>query len=356
MQKCPAFHGLLNAFIELDGHVQHRFGQDPVFGEIMARFRDGRPTKQDIELLNKNCCITNTHRPTPNIPVAVYRNRNRDAINCAQFEYFCERNRREDPTVIFEGALLIFMDQLQMRDGVKSFVPVTSNEAKSIFYQRCGENACKTGDMTSGRVDPVLKLFRGCRMMLTENKDVPNGQANGSRLKVLRVNIKVGEEPVIVQLSCGTKVRAYFASQVASITVRHEFPDITPQEFQVTSKLFTFSATVCLSEEMRTVQMKGSQFPLVSNGVTTGHKLQGCTLERLAIFEFFYGSNWVYVTLSRVRTMTGLYLSAPLSTDVSKYSMSQAMKNMISSFQKRIGLEMYDLLHRFVGVGYCHRM
>ena len=50
----------------------------------------------------------------------------------------------------------------------------------------------------------------------------------------------------------------------------------------------------------------------------------------------------MYVTLSRVRTMTGLYLSVPLSTDVSKYSMSQAMKNMISSFQKRIGLEMYD--------------
>jgi hypothetical protein len=39
---------------------------------------------------------------------------------------------------------------------------------------------------------------------------------------VLRVNIKVGEEPVIVQLSCGTKVRAYFVSQVASITVRHQ--------------------------------------------------------------------------------------------------------------------------------------
>jgi hypothetical protein len=181
--------GLLNAFIELDG--QHRFRQDPVFGEIMARFRDGHPTEQDIHLLNKNCCITNTHRPTSNVPVAVFRNRNRDAINCAQFEFFCERNKPENSGVTYKGVLLIFMDQLEMRDGVKSFVPVTSNDARSFFYQQCGENACKTGDMTSGRVDPVLKLYRGCPMMLTENKDVPNGQANGSRLKLQSVKIKL---------------------------------------------------------------------------------------------------------------------------------------------------------------------
>ncbi len=88
--------------------------------------------------------------------------------------------------------------------------------------------------------------------------------------------------------------------------------------------------------------MEGTQFPPISNGVTTGHKLQGCTLERLAVFEFFYGSNWVYVTLSRVQTMAGLYLSTPLSTDISKYSMSQAMKTMIKGFQKGIGLKLYD--------------
>jgi len=155
--------------------------------------------------------------------------------------------------------------------------------------------------------------------MLTENHDVPNGQANGSRVKLQSVAIKVGEEPLIVQLLCGTKVRAYFASQVTSITVRHEVSDIAPHEFQVVPKLFSFRATISLHDEMRTIQMKGNQFPLISNGVTTGHVLQGCALERLAVFEFFYGSNWVYVTLSRVRTMSGLYLSAPLSTDVTKY-------------------------------------
>ena len=97
-------------------------------------------------------------------------------------------------------------------------------------------------------------------------------------------------------------------------------------------------------DELRTLQMKGSQFPLISNGVTTGHKLQGCTLERLAVFELFYGSNWVYVTLSRVQTMAGLYLSTPPSTDIKKYSMSQAMKTMITGFQKRIGLQLFDVV------------
>ena len=62
----------------------------------------------------------------------------------------------------------------------------------------------------------------------------------------------------------------------------------------------------------------------------------------MAVFELFYGSNWVYVTLSRVQTMAGLYLSTPPSTDIKKYSMSQAMKTMITGFQKRIGLKLYD--------------
>jgi hypothetical protein len=38
-KECPAFHGLLNAFIELDG--QHRFKQDPLYGDVMLGFRNG---------------------------------------------------------------------------------------------------------------------------------------------------------------------------------------------------------------------------------------------------------------------------------------------------------------------------
>jgi hypothetical protein len=76
-------------------------------------------------------------------------------------------------------------------------------------------------------VDPVLKLYPGCPLMLTENKDVCNGQANGSRVVLQRVTVKHGEVPFIIMLSCGTKVRVFLASQIAAFTVCCEIENIT---------------------------------------------------------------------------------------------------------------------------------
>jgi hypothetical protein len=87
--------------------------------------------------------------------------------------------------------------------------------------------------------------------------------------------------------------------------------------------------------------IKGDQFCLnISNdGVTTEHKLHGCTLFWLAVFNF-YGLNWVYVILSRLRTLQGgLFLSKLLDYDPNKCQMSRFMKQMIDSFQQRIGLQ-----------------
>jgi hypothetical protein len=198
-EKCSEFENLLNAFIELDG--QHRFKDDPECGAINYRLRNGLVEARDIQRINSVCCISPTHRPGPNTPVAVHRNQNRDAINCAMFEEYCATYAQTDSDALFEGAVLIFMDDLFMRDRKKTHVPVMSNDVRNYFYRNCGEDACKTGDMTSGRVDPVLKLFPGCPMMLTENKDVLNGQANGSQVHLKKIKSRPGELPMIVELS-----------------------------------------------------------------------------------------------------------------------------------------------------------
>ena len=103
---------------------------------------------------------------------------------------------------------------------------------------------------------------------------------------------------MMVQLSWVTKVRGYFASQILSLTLRHEVSDIIPQDFEVVLTPFSFQAKVHLNEEMRTVFMKGKQFPIISNSATTGHKLQGCTLAELAVFEQFCSESTLlwYVT------------------------------------------------------------
>jgi hypothetical protein len=49
--------------------------------------------KEDIAYINENCVISSSHTPKSNVPVVVYRNRNRDAINTAIFEETIQQQR-----------------------------------------------------------------------------------------------------------------------------------------------------------------------------------------------------------------------------------------------------------------------
>ena len=51
------------------------------------------------------------------------------------------------------------------------------------------------------------------------------------------------------------------------------------------------------------------------NDATTGHKLQGMSKDKLIIVSWSFIPNWIYVVLSRVRTLKGLFLLRPLPTD-----------------------------------------
>jgi hypothetical protein len=338
---CPAFHCQVNAYIELTGH--HRFKDDPAWGELLGRFRIGKPRPEDINLINDTCMVSDTREVPPNTPIAVYVNRNRDALNSAMFEDYCAAvgTAAENPTAVSEDAMLVFMTDLEMNDESKTFIRVTSNAVKKHFYSCCGEDACETTDRDVSRVDPVLKLYPGCPLMFTENSDVDNGQANGSRVTLVRVNVKAAEQPIPLELECGTTVPAYFANQIISLTVRHEVDDIVPQEFDVTARVIPFKTTMTFDGQKKLVRMKGTQFTLISNSTTTGHKLQGCTLDRLLVAEWHYKANWPYVVLSRVRTMLGLFLTQKLSTRVEDYAMPERMLKMIQDFKDRVGLRFY---------------
>ena len=60
-KDCPAFQGVLNAFIELDG--QHRYKDDVEYGDINYRLRNGCAKASDIDRINSVCCISLTHKP-----------------------------------------------------------------------------------------------------------------------------------------------------------------------------------------------------------------------------------------------------------------------------------------------------
>ena len=53
----------------------------------------------------------------------------------------------------------------------------------------------------------------------------------------------------------------------------------------------------------------------INMNATTGHKLQGMSKDKLIIVSWSFIPNWIYVVLSRVRTLKGLFLLRPLPTD-----------------------------------------
>jgi hypothetical protein len=93
------------------------------------------------------------------------------------------------------------------------------------------------------------------------------------------------------------------------------------------------------------VKMKARQFPLISNTATTGHKLQGATMNKLFVHEWHYNktgqyaSNWPYVVLSRVRSLDGLYIRDKLEEDPTLYAMPPKLESMLRNFRKRCEIE-----------------
>ena len=60
-------------------------------------------------------------------------------------------------------------------------------------------------------------------------------------------------------------------------------------------------------------KVKVTYLPLNCNISTTGHKLQGKTLDKLIVNSWAYHcQHWVYVVLSRVKRMDGLILNSKL--------------------------------------------
>ena len=333
VDEIPEFEGMVNTYIELDG--KWRFKDDPVWGKRLLRFREGEPTVDDILYINEHCLLGNRPLPPPKgIRHATHLNADRDAINAAVFEDFCSGSRPSDGTVL-DSAVMVFMDDLFMSDSAKTMVPVKSNALKAFFYQNCAEDDLRMTNKMEGRLDSVLKLYPYCPLMHTRNTDVPNGQANGSRVTCRHVKLKVGEQAFRLKMDCGTTILGVFAGRVESIVVKHEIDDIFPQIFEVNVVKADFNCEMVFRDEILKARMSGSQFPLISNTCTTGHKLQGCGCDTLLVNNWHYGQNWAYVVLSRVRKMEGLYLREPLTINLNKYSMASEMVTMLDKFKKR---------------------
>ena len=121
------------------------------------------------------------------------------------------------------------------------------------------------------------------------------------------------------------------ASEVSHLELKHLNQKISPATFTVKPTSYSFKAKLPVpeflamdSDEKQKVAMRATQLPVLINNATTCHKLQGCGVHNLFVHSWLHRNNWVYVMLSRVKTLKGLFLRLRLSNDISKYRPPQS--------------------------------
>jgi hypothetical protein len=141
--------------------------------------------------------------------------------------------------------------------------------------------------------------------MLPCNKNVEQGQVNGTQVTLEKVVLKAGVTPQVVCIGENIPVMAVHASEVAHVVVKHCNNSVQLQEFSLQPKKCTFKGKlpkpITFQEkegDCESIKMKATQLPVLVNNATTGHKLQGSGIDKLFLHNWSYVTNWPYVMLS----------------------------------------------------------
>ena len=260
---------------------------------------------------------------------------------------------------------------------------------KHRIITSCGDANVMMG---SKHIDPALCIYIGAYLICIDNKHltakVPRG--NGTLCRVIGVKLKDNAQSYTWKNYYGKKVWTINAADVDWVECQHvnksnfltqlesqikqlknelDLPqmhhnsdnnaikskideldkklanEINRRIFKLEPEQFTPEVTVKhyhASSKKIVFRCKMMQIPANSNDATTGHKLQGMSKDAIIVSSWPTGSlaamfkNWEYVVLSRVRTLSGLYLVKPIDMDKSFQPSPQLASYMdkIRKFEK----------------------
>ena len=231
-----------------------------------------------------------------------------------------------------------------------------------------GDASCTMQDHK--HVDPALLVYNGCVVIYTgDNSHLENAvpRGNGTRCEIVEVKLRHGAETTMKNYY-GKKVRTVLADQVEHLKLKKideskEMSDMKKaiiyqrsvadnnnssdrnkqtaenniKNLELQAKKLEQLQFFIVEPESKPTRVKVrpsrftnahlkftismTQFPVNLNSATTGHKLQGMSLDALTIPAFPSKSlsaifkNWEYVVLSRVRTLSELYLFEKINED-----------------------------------------
>ena len=149
--------------------------------------------------------------------------------------------------------------------------------------------------------------------MVSVNDFKKNGVVKGTTGKFKGVVLKENKERK-VEIWNGYKVYTVEASDVDQIVCEHAKKNEKEESrtFVLPIKSFEVTVKFPIGHGRRFLKLSRSkimQFPINNDLATTGHKLQGMTKQYLIVSQLNYSTpNWIYVVLSRVTSLDGLFL------------------------------------------------
>ena len=161
-------------------------------------------------------------------------------------------------------------------------------------------------------------------------------EERGNRTKCIGLKIKMKRDCVI---DCKSQDRK-LVHTLSALNVEYIFCEIiteneneAPKKFKLKADEDAVTIAIKVGNLTHKANVKMIQFGLNSNKATTGHKLQGVSLNRMVVRSQDYDTeNWIYVVLSRVRTLAGLFICEKLND-------TKNIVVIIYEYRKRSNLE-----------------
>ena len=194
--------------------------------------------------------------------------------------------------------------------------------------------------LTIKQLGVVANLFAipGALYMNLRNDDVVKKIANGT-ISLQSVVLHPGAHIRIV--ACGENddmlVHAVYATEVEALIFKHHVKSFQKEPFFPSLDVGCFptrqiSITRTINLNGTPFKAKLNQFNTVLAVVTTGHKMQGQSLDFVTLGDLmgthtFGTTGWLYVVTSRARTLAGFFTLQKLSPDLNRYKPRTAIIN-----------------------------
>ena len=295
------------------------YRSDPELVSVLNNFRTCTPTLEDIEKINLRLVGKNVVVP-PKATVIVPYNKQRVSINQEFYwnyvlDFGAARNDIDFSALSY---FTILMD-------------VTTNIDEELTHVEKTQLHDTVRNMTEKKHEKrpgKFCMMYGGETMITHNINSEYGIVNGCLCQLAKIIFKNTNLIQYWETTDGHVLPYTYASNVELLVFKHldkeqrkkVFYKGIPGYFSIKSKK---RRVKCDWKTNDAIKASTTQFPCVAAFSITGHKVQGATLKNILVASWKgHGSGmtgWLYVVLSRVRSLTNLFVLEELKKDLTLY-------------------------------------